>query len=380
MQEDDFNQAYIAVRTIESRRRKVSATLGVHKLLRSGSVKEQEVKVTAEDGLFQKTKLPEYQDLVVDRIEYGTVVFATGGNELAVSEGETVGEDREAIHAAQIATAIEEHFRKQQELKKLDIKALTLFFIDRVANYQGRGKLREMFDDAFNRLKHNYPEWCDRQPEDVQAAYFAKKRSSGTEDWDDSRTGTAEKDREAYNLIMRDKERLLSFNEPVSFIFSHSALNEGWDNPNIFQICTLRDVHSYIARRQQIGRGVRLPVNQNGERVHDERANILTVIANERYSKFVEGYQQEIEEVYGESEAGPVPVNMRKRVKVQRKKRFELDDEFRNLWDHIKHKTRYSVRVDTNRIIQDVCEELKGVEITVSAYRRHPSGNQSRTK
>ena len=162
---------------------------------------------------------------------------------------------------------------------------------------------------------------------------------------------------------MRAKERLLSFDEPVSFIFSHSALNEGWDNPNIFQICALRDVNSYIKKRQQIGRGMRLAVNQSGERVYGERTNILTVVANERYSQFAAAYQQEIEAVYGKADAAPPPVDANARKTVRRTKRFELDADFKDLWDKIKRKTRYSVEIDSDRVIQEAGAKLSDVEI-----------------
>lgn len=153
MQEDDFNRAFIEVRKIEYSRGKVTATLSVHKLMSKGAVKEKTVKVSLGDDLFEKTGLPEYQDYRVERIEYGRVVFAVGGRELRLGQGESAGEDKDAIFAAQVATTIEAHFRKQRELKAKGIKVLTLFFIDRVANYQNSGKLRLMFDAAFNRLK-----------------------------------------------------------------------------------------------------------------------------------------------------------------------------------------------------------------------------------
>ena len=359
-QEDDFNHAFIEVRKIDSVRRTMTARLKLHKLMKSGTVSEKIIKVKPGDDLFKKTDLPEYQGYIVDRIAWGDVVFADNGGQLKLGAGESIGKDKDGIHGAQIETAIKEHFDKQRELREQGIKALTLFFIDRVANYQNHGKLRVMFDDAFNRLKGKYAEWRDYQAAEVQAAYFAKKPSG---EWDDSSSGGARKDRDAYDLIMRAKERLLSFDEPVSFIFSHSALNEGWDNPNIFQICALRDVNSYIAKRQQIGRGMRLAVNQRGERVHGERTNILTVVANERYSQFAAAYQQEIEAVYGKAGAAPTPVNANARKTVRRTKRFELDAEFKILWDKIKRKTRYSVEIDSESVIREAGAKLSKVEI-----------------
>ncbi len=360
MQEDDFNRAYIEVRQIKRVRRTMTATLHVHKLMKSGAVKAVNIEAKLGVNLFEKTGLPEYQDYRVERIENGRVVFAVGGRELRLGRGESAGEDKDAIFAAQIATAIEAHFRKQRELKAKGIKVLTLFFVDRVDNYRNNGKLRLMFDAAFDRLKEKFPEWRSYAAKQVQDAYFATKRSG---ELDDSSSGTAEKDRQAYDLIMRDKERLLSFDEQVAFIFSHSALNEGWDNPNIFQICALRDVKSYIRKRQQIGRGLRLPVNQNGDRVVDEHANLLTVIANERYSQFVQTYQQEIEEAFGQRDAAPDLVNLREQKMVKRTRRFQLSPEFKTLWNKIKHKTRYSVNIDSVKAVRDAVEDLKRVDI-----------------
>ena len=157
---------------------------------------------------------------------------------------------------------------------------------------------------------------------------------------------------------MRDKERLLSFDEPTCFIFSHDALREGWDNPNVFQICALRTVTSERSRRQQIGRGIRLAVNQDGERVHDKRINVLTVVANESYERYVRGYQEEIEAEYGTEGVPPKPANARKRVTAHCRKQYLLKPEFKNLWSRIKHKTRYAVRVDTDQLIKDVVADL----------------------
>ncbi|MCY4539383.1 MAG: DEAD/DEAH box helicase family protein [Chloroflexi bacterium] len=360
VESNDFNRAFIEVKKINSTPKTTTATLSVHKLTRMG-VKERTVTVKPGNNLFTKTGSHEpYRDCVVTGIQYGAVSFAFGNAPLTLHEGQSTGEDRDEIHAAQIRNAIDIHFKKQAalEARNLKLKVLTLFFIDRVANYQDNGKLPRIFDKAFDELKHTSRLFCDRQPKDCRVAYFATRRSAGKDVWDDSSSGTAQKDRDAYDLIMRDKERLLSFDEQVSFIFSHSALNEGWDNPNVFQICTLRDVHAPIARRQQIGRGVRLPVNQDGERVQDEHVNVLTVIANENFSAFVRAYQQELDLVYGSRDAAPMPRNRRERTTILRTKAFDLCPDFKILWDKIKEKTRYSVKVSTERVIQDVVARL----------------------
>lgn len=168
------------------------------------------------------------------------------------------------------------------------------------------GIIRRCFDRAFDELKIRYPEWNDLSSSEVQAAYFAEQRHRGGEaEALDSFSGESKQDEAAYDLIMRDKEALLSFPDAgddedtrrkrrVAFIFSHSALREGWDNPNVFQICTLNQTASVVKKRQEVGRGVRLAVDQSGERVHDESVNVLTVVANESYRKYVEDYQSEI--------------------------------------------------------------------------------------
>ena len=357
---NDFNRPFIEVKKLNMTSGKPTATLAVHKWTRTG-VKAGTVTIKPRDNLFTKTGSHEpYRDCVVTGIQYGAVSFAFGNAPLTLREGQSTDEDRDEVHVAQIHNAIDIHFKKQTalEARNLKLKVLTLFFIDRVANYQDNGKLPRMFDKAFDELKHTSRLFRDRQPEDCRRAYFAKKRAAGKDVWDDSSSGTAQKDRDAYDLIMRDKERLLSFEEPVSFIFSHSALNEGWDNPNVFQICILRDVRAPIARRQQIGRGVRLPVNQDGERVQDEQVNVLTVIANENFSAFVRAYQQELDLVYGSRDAAPMPHNRRERTTIRRTKAFELSPDFKILWEKIKEKTRYAVTVSTDRVIQDVVDRL----------------------
>ena len=171
-------------------------------------------------------------------------------------------------------------------------------------------------------------------------------------------TGRSKEDEAAFDLIMRAKEKLLSFDEPVAFIFSHSALREGWDNPNVFQICTMREVGSETERRQQVGRGIRLPVDQSGDRVRDETVNVLTVVASESYQRFVEGLQSEIEREYGPEGVPPPPPDKRKRTTIKLRKNYHLNPEFKALWEKIKHKTQYAVRVDTEKLIADVLPEL----------------------
>ena len=174
----------------------------------------------------------------------------------------------------------------------------------------------------------------------------------------DSTTGESHRDETAYNLIMRDKERLLSFEEPVAFIFTHSALREGWDNPNVFQICTLNQTGSEPRKRQEVGRGVRPSVDQTGSRIHDEQVNVLTVVANESYERYVAQYQSQIEQDYGSDGVPPPPPDRHKRGVARLRKEYTLRPEFQKLWERIKHKTRYAVRIDTELLLTDAVEAL----------------------
>lgn len=247
------------------------------------------------------------------------------------------------------------------------MKVLSLFFIDRVDNYAAEdGIIKALFDRNFEELSAKYKGWNGADAGQVQAAYFAqKKRRSGEIELLDTKTGKTEEDAQAFELIMRDKERLLSADEPVAFIFSHSALREGWDNPNVFQICTLNQTASEMKKRQEIGRGVRIAVNQDGERVHESEVNVLTVVANESYERYVATYQQEIEDEYGREGVPPPPPDARKRGKAVLRKAYILKPEFKELWERIKHKTRYRVEIDTDDLIRTVVKGLDDAEIKV---------------
>jgi type III restriction enzyme len=168
------------------------------------------------------------------------------------------------------------------------------------------------------------------------------------------------KDNDTYALIMKDKERLLSLDEPLQFIFSHSALREGWDNPNVFQICTLNESVSVDKKRQEIGRGLRLCVNQAGERIHDKRVNVLTVIPNQSYEAFAQSLQSEIEEDTGVTFDKRNIKDGRAKAIVKRQQLSDADEAiFKAIWDKISYETRYSVRVNTPQLIQDAVAALQ---------------------
>ena len=163
---------------------------------------------------------------------------------------------------------------------------------------------------------------------------------------------------------MKDKERLLDINVPLRFIFSHSALREGWDNPNVFQICTLNETQSTLKKRQEIGRGLRLPVNQDGKRVFDESINVLTVTANQHYEEFAMQLQAEIEDECGVKFDGGRIKDKKKKKPITLTKNLVLDENFKALWDKIKHKTRYSVDYDTAELIKRAAKRIKDIVIS----------------
>ena len=333
--------------------------------MKDGTVKQTTLTFKQGDDLAEKTNLPQYQGYRIREIDLGwdEVHF---DNNVVLKTGDTHGADKTAIFETQIRWTIEEHFRKQKRLKNANLKVLSLFFIDKVDNYAGKDPIiRKLFDKCFNELKQEdrYSEWQEKQPEEVQAAYFAKSQKGSEEPIYEDTKGDAEKDREVYQLIMRDKERLLSFDESTCFIFSHSALREGWDSPNVFQICTLNQTVSEVKKRQEIGRGVRLAVNQDGKRVHDEKLNVLTVVANESYTNYVRQLQTEVQDEFGSTDSMPEPKNARERSVAKLKKAMTLTPEFEALWNRIKHKTRYKVQIDTEKLIKEVVETLDTTNI-----------------
>jgi type III restriction enzyme len=252
-----------------------------------------------------------------------------------------------------------------KQLQPQGIKVLSLFFIDKVANYRGTtedgkptlGKLGVWFEEAFRELaaKPAYEDLIPYEASQVHAGYFSQDKK-GLKDTN----GSTKADDDTYNLIMKDKERLLGRAEPVQFIFSHSALREGWDNPNVFQICTLNEAKTTLRKRQEIGRGLRLPVNALGQRVMDKSLNVLTVVANESYDSFARALQTEIEEETSVSFEGRIK-NVRDVATVKLTKELTRENcpLFFEIWERIKYKTRYRVDYATADLIRLAVEELK---------------------
>lgn len=337
----------------------IQATIKAHCVI-EGKKQIKPVTLKKNDNLFDKTKNQDFEGFVVEDINIQTQqVFFTNGSVLGSNDTHGITLSKKEIFRVQIEQTIRYHIERQKELRKKGIKVLSLFFIDRVDNYvQDDGIIKKLFDEAFNKLKHLEPELAKLNPEEVRSGYFAKKKVNKTTEAyadtaidDNSKTKEdKEAEKEAYALIMKNKEDLLNFSQKVSFIFAHSALREGWDNPNVFQICTLNTATSENRKRQEIGRGLRLCVNQDGDRIKEENVNILTVIANEHYEEYCNDLQKE----YRESGDVPPskPSNARK-SDATRNDRVYNTKEFREFWNLLAQKTDYVMHLDTPKLIGD---------------------------
>jgi type III restriction enzyme len=290
----------------------------------AAATRRQLCKFEQGDSLFAVSQLPAYKDFVITEINplTNTVYFQNGKQ---LRQGEVMGDVSEkAIQLIQIRETIKSHFEKERALFQQGIKTLSLFFIDEVANYKSydadgnevQGPLWKMFEDEYNRylnenltlFEDDYQKYlCRFSAAQVHNGYFSIDKKGHSIDSEVKRGKDTSDDISAYDLILKNKERLLSFDEPTRFIFSHSALREGWDNPNVFQICTLRHANSSTAKRQEVGRGLRICVDNDGNRMDKERlgdavhdTNKLTVIANENYSTFVDALQKETKDTLRE--------------------------------------------------------------------------------
>lgn len=450
--QSNVNQTYLKLSQIgfSGKAKTPSASVVIFEDTPNGT-KEKTVKLKQGTDLSDHTNRSGYQGYVVDEIyaEPGAEYVRFANNVILEPQQEKDGIHDDVLKE-QIRQTVEEHFKKERNLQKqgMNVKVLSLFFIDKVANYRyydehgnrQNGKLAQWFEEAYRNLATS-PLFCDlpkRDVEQVHNGYFAevKKRGKVVELKDTS--GTTASDGEVYELIMKDKERLLDDAEPLRFIFSHSALKEGWDNPNVFQICTLREFGSEKERRQTLGRGLRLSVDANGDRVYDPQVNRLTVVASESFEDYAKNLQTEMEkDIGGGFKFGRVPAiafaplavndtetlgqeksrhlwqalkaegyldakgdltarfqpddmyfqlqvppeyqpleseiidrlrsfmfagrvqDARKRTAVTYNKRVELNPDFKTLWDKISQKTRYSIRFDTQQLIDLASHKLQ---------------------
>jgi type III restriction enzyme len=315
------NKPYVKLLSVRNRKGVIGARVELDMQTRSG-VQRQEVTVEDGDNLEMTTNRAVYHDCRVGeiRVEKGNefMELRVPGGEQFLKPGEAHGDlDALAVQRQMISRTIEEHLTKELRLAPQGIKVLSLFFIDSVERYrkydaegnQVKGDYARIFEEEYRRIS-KFPKFQSlfkevdvrTAAEEVHDGYFSidKKKVGGktVEEFKDTR-GDTKADDDTYSLIMREKEKLLSFETPLKFIFSHSALKEGWDNPNVFQICALRDMGTERERRQTVGRGLRLCVNQEGERLHGFEINTLTVVATESYEQFAENLQKEIEDDTG---------------------------------------------------------------------------------
>jgi len=462
--EDAHNKPFVRLVSVANKRGTISARVELDVATASG-VKRQELTVSDGDDLEQLAKRPIYADFRVGEIStakgHEFMELRYPGGEVFLKPGQAHGDvDALAVQREMIRRTIREHLDKEKRLRPLGIKVLSLFFIDSVDRYRQydadgqpvKGVYAQIFEEEYRRAA-KLPAYqslfaeidLDSAAEEVHNGYFSIDKKGGWTDTAENNAGNRENAERAYNLIMKEKEKLLSFATPLKFIFSHSALKEGWDNPNVFQICTLRDIQTERERRQTIGRGLRLCVNQSGERVRGFDVNTLTVIATENYEQFAENLQTEIEADTGirfgiveqhqfaaiaipEADGQVVPLGVEKskalwehlkaaghidaKGKVQdslkkalkegtlalpaefeaqkgqiaevlrkvsgrleiknsdqrepvplRKgqdgKAIYLSDEFKALWDRIKHKTTYRVQFDNDKLITDCISALQ---------------------
>ncbi|MGM9852573.1 MAG: DEAD/DEAH box helicase family protein [Muribaculaceae bacterium] len=331
-----------------------------------------------DDNLADKSGNESYRDYTINRIYKSMtdrkwhVVFTNGSE---IIEGSS-SSNKEQVWALQLEWLIRRHFENRNRLKPQGIKNLSLIFIDRVANYMSpeRPIIKQIFEQKYREVYAEFNDGKQAADSDIKAAqgfYFAKTTQGEYTDKEDA----CRKNKEIFDEILHNKQRLLSFESPIEFIFSHSALGVGWDNPNVFGIATLNESYSENKKRQEIGRGLRICVNQSGERVYDsaetpeeEQINQLTIVPNETYETFARSYQQEYEEQYGIGGNIPKPKHTHKgkrlnRVTFKLKRDETFMSVFRRFWNVVAQKTVYRIHMDEEELIRRSIESLNEIRI-----------------
>jgi type III restriction enzyme len=316
--EGGHNKPFVRLLSVSNKRGVITAKVELDVQTPTG-VRRQEVTVQDGDNLEQTTSRAVYENCRVGEIRVAKrkefIELRVPGGEHFLKIGQAYGDlEPLVIQREMIRRTIKEHLDKELRLAHQGIKVLSLFFIDSVEKYRKydedgnaiKGDYALIFEEEYRRLA-KHPDYrslfkevdIPSAAEEVHNGYFSIDKKGGWTDTAENNQSNRDNAERAYNLIMKEKEKLLSFETPLKFIFSHSALKEGWDNPNVFQICALREMGSERERRQTIGRGLRLCVNQKGERIRGFDVNTLTVIATEGYEQFAENLQKEIEEDTG---------------------------------------------------------------------------------
>ncbi|WP_428357366.1 type III restriction-modification system endonuclease [Methyloprofundus sp.] len=383
---DGHNKAYIRLISVDNKKSPITAKIELD-ATQKGQTKRITKKVRSGDDLLSLSGgRSVYDGYVVNDIycepenEY---IDFTSMPEI-IRLGGVIGDVHpDEFKRLQIRKTIEEHLEKELKLTPRGIKVLSLFFIDRVANYRyydaegnaQQGKYALMFEEEYQQLikKPKYHSLFDEVDttslvDAVHDGYFSADKSGKNKGRYKDTSGVTGVDEDTYSLIMKDKEKLLSFSSKLKFIFSHSALKEGWDNPNVFQICTLNETNSVIKKRQEIGRGLRIAVNQEGERVHGFDVNTLTVMANESYDDFVSQLQKEIEDDEG-IKFGVVEKHSFANIVVETKEGKAVylgADSSEKLWEHLlkndyidkRGKVQDSLRTDIKNNTVNLPDEL----------------------
>jgi type III restriction enzyme len=355
------------------------AKLKVWRMMASGRFEWKDTNwLKVGDNLADKSQNVTYRDFVIDRVwkslnDGQLRVKFSNGIELVKSER---GGDLQGLFRVQLQYLIRQHFKKKAVLIPRGIKPLSLVFIDKVENFVGENPvIRNLFREEYgtaHRDVYGSPA-TPEQIEEVQGFYFAKT-SQGN--FTESEAAMA-KNRAIFDEILRDKEELLRIGNSREFIFTHSALGVGWDNPNVFNIATLNVAYDENRKRQEIGRGLRICRDQSGQRIYDavdvkegEEINLLTIVPNESYETFARDYQEQIKEAYGDPSKGSP---LRKKHKgqdakntIRRTNRFE-SDEFKRFWERLAKKTDYMVAFDEEELVRRAISKLSA--ITVGEYR-----------
>jgi type III restriction enzyme len=335
-------------------------------------------------NLADLTRNPSYTGWCIDHIEksldsgHWQVQFDNGHT---LVQGQPMGHDKAGIFRLQLRWLIHRHFEKKARLAPLGIKCLSLIFIDKVANYLADGHttetplIKRLFEEEYiervKTLTGQAP--TDQEVREAQGSYFAQ---TGQGRFTDSESAMS-KNSAIYKRILTDKAGLVKRTDPIEFIFSHSALGVGWDNPNVFNIATLNVTQSQDKKRQEIGRGLRICVDETGKRVYDapdtalgEEINLLTVVPNQSYQDFAKGYQKEIEEAYGHDDAAAAPLRENRQGRLQKKTLQRRDDlfgsqAFQQFWQTMARTTRYTVAFDEDQIVQDVVPQLRDIRLPI---------------
>lgn len=326
------------------------------------------------DNLGDKSANVSYRDYTIERIwkslhDQKHHLKFTNGIELTLKERNG---DVSGLFRQQLQWLIRRHFQKKPVLAAQGIKCLSLIFIDKVDNYvRDQGLIKVLFREEYASLYREFykAEATPAQIEECQGYYFAK---TGGDEYTDSENAML-KNKKIFDEILRDKRALLDLANPREFIFSHSALGVGWDNPNIFNIATLNESYSDVKKRQELGRGLRICRNQDGQRIYDaadvkegEETNLLTIVPNETYETFAAQYQEQIKEIYGTTAAGSTLRKSHKgkpaKNKITRTKHFE-SAAFKAFWEKLARKTDYTVAFDEAKVVERAITALNKLVI-----------------